>query len=74
LKINEDSDAYSMPPAGSSLSFVYKIIKRDKRPPKCEENHDWMMISGKGYDYNSDYYLCKKCERKIFRYDWEHLE
>ena len=35
----------------------------------CNGDHDWELVYGSGYDYKYDYYQCKKCERKIYRYD-----
>ncbi len=32
------------------------------------KEHDWKLISGKGYDYAGDYYLCRTCRKKIPRY------
>ena len=73
MKPNGANDTPSSAPSDTTMNFVHRIIKRNSRPPICEGgNHEWMLISGQGYDYNSDYYLCKKCERRIFRYDFEN--
>ena len=67
-----DIDASSLAPCSSSLGFAYRIIKHKKRQSMCEEDHNWELIYGHGYDYESDYYQCKKCERKIYRYDLDN--
>ena len=30
--------------------------------------HQWKLVTGKGYDYDSDYYQCKKCGLKVARF------
>lgn len=30
--------------------------------------HQWELIEGKGYDYDSDHYKCKICRLKIARF------
>ena len=55
----------------SVLDFLVRKIKHEKKPPICKGDHDWVLIDGKGYDYKSGYYFCKKCESRMSRQDFE---
>lgn len=54
----------------SVLDFLIRMTQY-KKPPVCKGEHDWALVDGIGYDYKSDYYLCKKCELKIPRREFE---
>ena len=50
----------------------FRKIKTKRKKPICLENqHNWELIDGNGYDYKADYCRCKKCETRIPRQEMD---